>query len=140
MIRHTLLILLALALGCCGGFHDKGVKPMKIELDMFSGRPNPAWEPSAGEQAEITARLLNLPPSPPVMEPDGLGYRGFVILNPIQQKGMTTRIRIFNGKITIEEYNGSSESFHDAQNLETLLQQQASTHGFTEIIKSILPE
>jgi|SRR5262245_5774353 len=52
---------------------------MIVELDVFSGRPNPRWELD-GDSAESLRRLIGgLPPTadaPP--EPPGLGYRGFV--------------------------------------------------------------
>jgi hypothetical protein len=52
---------------------------MLVELDIFSGRPNPTWE--LDEQAARTLRELHqelwgVDERPP--EPPGLGYRGFV--------------------------------------------------------------
>jgi hypothetical protein len=50
-----------------------------VELDVFSGRPNPRWEldePSAKVLRQLLRRLPITADSPP--EPAGLGYRGFV--------------------------------------------------------------
>jgi hypothetical protein len=50
---------------------------------MFSGRPNPQWDTSAEETAQISALIDGLPDA--ALEPvtdDGLGYRGFVITWP----------------------------------------------------------
>lgn len=50
-----------------------------VELDIFSGRPNPRWAldgPAAERLRELHARLRLFEGSPP--EPPGLGYRGFV--------------------------------------------------------------
>jgi hypothetical protein len=52
---------------------------MFVEIDIFSGRPNPRWELSEADNAWLTRLLESLEgvagrasPSPP-----GLGYRGF---------------------------------------------------------------
>jgi hypothetical protein len=52
--------------------------PMVVELDVFSGRPNPRWELDEKNAAALTRlqstlrRTERLPPDPPA-----LGYRGF---------------------------------------------------------------
>jgi len=51
---------------------------MRVELEVFSGRPNPAWELSeqeASELARLHALLGHSPSDRPL--PEGLGYRGF---------------------------------------------------------------
>jgi hypothetical protein len=50
-----------------------------VELDVFSGRPNPRWqldEPGAEGLRQILSQLATTATGPP--EPPGLGYRGFV--------------------------------------------------------------
>lgn len=51
---------------------------MLVELDVFSGRPNPRWQLSEREVSELT-RLTNplAPTARPAPTPPGLGYRGF---------------------------------------------------------------
>jgi len=52
---------------------------MLVELDIFSGRPNPRWEldeGATGELRRLLRRLVRSTAAPP--EPPGLGYRGFV--------------------------------------------------------------
>jgi hypothetical protein len=52
---------------------------MLVELDIFSGRPNPRWqleEPAVRRLCELHGRLDPATDSP--AEPPGLGYRGFV--------------------------------------------------------------
>src|SRR4051794_13432217 len=51
---------------------------MRVELDIFSGRPNPRWELGEQEAVDLTqaeSRLKLSRMRPP--EPPGLGYRGF---------------------------------------------------------------
>jgi len=53
---------------------------MLVELDVFSGRPNPRWQLSDAEAARLVELIATLDPAaaaPPA--PPGLGYRGFRI-------------------------------------------------------------
>lgn len=89
----------AAALGQGGEGHS-----IRIELDMFSGRPNPVWTLTAAEAAELEAMTASLPvvaaPAPPF---DGLGYRGIVARNPADSGWSlvafrdTVRIRTLEG-------------------------------------------
>lgn len=49
---------------------------VEIELDVFSGRPNPSWTLDDDAAAELLARLGDAPRPPP---PGHLGYRGFLV-------------------------------------------------------------
>lgn len=52
---------------------------MLVELDVFSGRPNPRWEldePSTKKLRHLHSRLTATRQTP--AEPPGLGYRGFL--------------------------------------------------------------
>jgi hypothetical protein len=69
-----------------------------IELDVFSGRPNPRWEldePSAEALRQLVRRLAAATDRPP--EPPGLGYRGFVITDA------TGRSRAYKGYVIKSE-------------------------------------
>ena len=54
-------------------------KKMRAELDLFSGRPNPTWNLTADESAELVKRLKTLPETKEGKIHDGLGYRGIVV-------------------------------------------------------------
>jgi hypothetical protein len=51
-----------------------------VELDIFSGRPNPSWTLAAPERDEFL-RQLSVPrqEGPPSRDLPGLGYRGFAV-------------------------------------------------------------
>jgi hypothetical protein len=52
---------------------------MTVELDVFSGRPNPRWELDEDSAESLRLLISGLPPATGVpQEPSGLGYRGFV--------------------------------------------------------------
>jgi hypothetical protein len=54
--------------------------PMRIELNAFSGRPNPTWSLNDEEAREFLARFQTLKTSDSKRTPyDGLGYRGFKV-------------------------------------------------------------
>jgi hypothetical protein len=49
-----------------------------VELDLFSGRPNPTWELDDRSAQQLAQLIESLPPTHlPPPEPPGLGYRGF---------------------------------------------------------------
>lgn len=66
---------------------------MRVELDIFSGRPNPRWELDPDERETITAILADLPePLPELGPPDRpLGYRGFRIIDSGQNRTVTVQ-------------------------------------------------
>lgn len=77
----------------------------EVELDIFSGRPNPRWTLSAGEEAELLTRLLDRSvPLAPITITDGkLGYRGFIVratggtAATLQSRGLPTGFRVRDG-------------------------------------------
>ena len=55
----------------------------RVELDVFSGRPNPTWQLAdvdARRLAELVVGLARVPGSAP--QPPALGYRGFLVALP----------------------------------------------------------
>lgn len=53
---------------------------MNVELDIYSGQPNPAWALTRDEVDELNVRLARLPARPSAGSRDGpLGYRGLRI-------------------------------------------------------------
>jgi hypothetical protein len=71
---------------------------MRVELDMFSGRPNPTWDlPAAVEQeiAHLEDELRESRRAAP--EPPPLGYRGLVYGED------DNRRRVFDGVVTTNE-------------------------------------
>lgn len=66
---------------------------MEVELDIFSGRPNPRWR--VGEEVERRLRALEeaMPPAAAEGQPPALGYRGFLYAIAGERR------RAFNGRI-----------------------------------------
>ena len=83
----------------------------RVTLDAFSGRPNPAWQLTGAEAANLLAFLKTLPASaasPATQE--ALGYRGMLIDLTDASAGATQRWRVFNGMVT-----GQDVSLDDSQ-------------------------
>lgn len=104
---------------------------MTVELDVFSGRPNPQWTLTEQEAGRVEEMLRDLPPAEPgraAMEP-GLGYRGFLV------RSGARRIHAGSGVVHFDE-GGSGHSRQDAKGLETYLRQLAKERGFGELTGS----
>ena len=58
--------------------------PAEIEVDLYSGAPNPRFLLSEADTAELRRRLADLPPLQPDTGRvrDGLGYRGVQVVLP----------------------------------------------------------
>ena len=50
-----------------------------VELDIFSGRPNPTWTLSDTQTASLLELVAGLPQSEAGAAPDHLGYRGIIV-------------------------------------------------------------
>lgn len=55
---------------------------LKVELDIFSGRPNPAWELGERDASEFESMIQRARPARGTVELPALGYRGFVVYRP----------------------------------------------------------
>jgi hypothetical protein len=72
---------------------------MLVELDLFSGRPNPRWELDRQARHELKGLLDGLDPALGAFaEPPVLGYRGFRLL-----RGGSGPSRAYGGRVTTPE-------------------------------------
>jgi hypothetical protein len=77
----------------------------EVELDIFSGRPNPRWTLSPQEEQEFLTRLLDKSvPMTSVSAVEGnLGYRGFIVradgatAGALSSRGLSTTFRVRDG-------------------------------------------
>lgn len=81
----------------------------QVELDVFSGRPNPLWTLSESDTAELERRLSALPKTSARTLFDGLGYRGL-----IARLGKDTTAHVQNGTVALAGRE-SSAYFEDSQ-------------------------
>jgi hypothetical protein len=111
---------------------------MMVQLDIYSGRPNPTWTLSPAQTEEIGRMLVGLPRAAGAPPEPGLGYRGFLLTNPERTAGLPAQVRVAAGTITIE-HDGTFEYYRDVHGLERRLVQQASEHGYGDALNGLLP-
>lgn len=86
-------------------------EPAAVELDVYSGRPNPTWKLSGEETSQFLGLLRELPPMEPGWFDAGLGYRGFAVSFQDPQ-GRDTTVQIYKG-IVKRSVGESTEYFAD---------------------------
>lgn len=80
----------------------------EVELDIFSGRPNPMWRLSDADATKLLRELADLPEAPPTAIANNLGYRGFVVR--LRHDGGETRLVIQNG--TVQRVRDDSTTYY----------------------------
>jgi hypothetical protein len=109
------------------------MQKINVELDIFSGRPNPSWELSSGEVSELLRYMAGLTPASKSAIASDLGYRGFFISNPGKIEGLPVKIHIFNGVLAVNE-KGSTNYYNDVNDIENWLMERAKERGYGDII------
>jgi hypothetical protein len=99
-----------------------------VELDVFSGRPNPKWSLSTDKIRELVARLRRLPRGGH-QEPGELGYRGFLI-HRLDSQSSGPWLRVANGTVRLR----TGRTYLDTQNIEDWLCEQAKRKGFGKLL------
>ena len=107
---------------------------VSVELDAFSGRPNPQWTLSENESASLLESLRDLPPAGPHASPDQLGFRGFVVHNLQRAGGLPGRMRVWSGFVGYEDEAGPPV-FLDAHGCLRTLIEQAKRRGYGAIVE-----
>ena len=103
-------------------------RDIEVQLDIFSGRPNPRWTVS-GEAADRLWGLVERSELTEPQEPPDLGYRGFLLLTVVEA------IRAFDSTLAIQSSRGEKpEYFRDTGGIEDLLLAQARDLGYGEVI------
>jgi hypothetical protein len=101
--------------------------PIEVELDVFSGRPNPQWRLSSEESVLLGTKITSLsePTDTPTI-PD-LGFRGFVL-----RSGART-IRVYADRIVFEEPK-SEHACRDTAGIRDQLAADAARRGFAAML------
>lgn len=79
----------------------------RVELDVFSGRPNPAWDLNASQVAQFAGLLAALPEAPAAAPPGQLGYRGFIV----QLSDPATTVQVYDATVWV---TAGAETAHRA--------------------------
>lgn len=71
---------------------------VSVEVDIFSGMPNPEWILPDATVPVFQAKLSGLPRSAEQLRPGNLGYRGLIIR---MRDGTDQEIRVQNGLVDV---------------------------------------
>jgi hypothetical protein len=111
IVGLVFLMFLVTLLGC--SVTALGDKKMQVEVDMFSGRPNPHWELTVQESQEFTQRFQSLSADRGEgTVNEGLGYRGLIVRESGEEVEGDREIVISNG-LVVARGNGKYQLFTD---------------------------
>jgi hypothetical protein len=123
-----LIACLALVFAACGDDSTSlDLSNTQIELDVFSGRPNPTWSLTSAEADALETRLADLPRAAGPVPEGTLGYRGFIVRDGI------LRIEIGRGLVIVRR-GDATEIYQDQHHAENHLFQQAVQRGYGGLI------
>lgn len=107
----------------------------EVELDIFSGMPNPTWILTDAEAESFLKQLPALPPTSAGELSGNLGYRGFIV--QCTQGNATQLIHIQKGIVHISE--GATNVFADdeARRLERWLLNTGRPHLKDDIFQIV---
>jgi hypothetical protein len=125
---NILLILLVSSLFSCT--KTKESMKINIELDVFSGRPNPSWILEKEDAENVSKMLQNLPISHKSIPIGDLGYRGFIVTTNEKQT-----FRIY--ATVVYKETEPKEVLLDENNVEQLLIEMANEKGYGGILESL---
>ena len=131
---------------CVLAHPDRVMNAAQVEVDVFSGRPNPTWNLTAAEARAFVERFAALPSFPGIGDGDGaeehqgLGYRGLKV--NLFSEGRERRVSIGHGKVVVEEPGSQKpRQFQDPErNLERWLLQTGRGHLDPDLFRHLLDE
>jgi hypothetical protein len=126
-------VLLGLALVFCGSVGCEKPRTVEIELDAFSGKPNPKWELSLFEASDLMSRVASLSEIQERVPQPGLGYRGFVL----SSSGRS--LRVYKGYVIVEQ-GGSTHVYRDTAGIEAQLAADARSRGHGTVVEGVARE
>lgn len=108
---------------------------VQVELDIFSGMPNPTWALTNAQVATFIKHLAALPPSSPTELSGNLGYRGFIV--QVMQEAGTQLIHIQNGTVHISKGIKDIYARDEGRKLEQWLLSTGKLHLKSEILQIV---
>lgn len=107
----------------------RNTRVIEVELDAFSGRPNPRWnldEDTSAQPVEQLQTLLVTRSSVSVQP--GLGYRGFIL------HGADFTARVFGGVVQVNR-GEMRASYRDTKGIEDGSRADAAERSFGSVVR-----
>jgi hypothetical protein len=136
ILRFAIPLVMASALGCAAPAEPKvGATDAVVELDAFSGLPNPRWVLSEADAVELAERLRALSPAALTELPSGiLGFRGFRIHNPGGDAGIPEHVYIsHDGVVMVGSEPGDAKYYRDNGGARQWLKADARKRGYAGV-------
>lgn len=116
----------------------QGAGGVRVELDIFSGRPNPTWELSPEQGRELRERIARLPRMADGTFPDPLGYRGINAVLPGSDGNES--IRLFAGTVRHQTQDATLFLNDADRQVERWLAETGAPHLEPGVYQSVLNE
>ena len=107
----------------------------EVELDIFSGMPNPTWTLTDAEAATFTNVISTLPPASGTELSGSLGYRGMIIECSLD--GAAQTIHIQAGIVQIASGTTKAYAYDVDRKLERWLRDTARPHLNGDLLELI---
>jgi hypothetical protein len=104
-----------------------------VELDIFSGMPNPTWVLTASEAGSFDTQLAALPQTAPRSLAGNLGYRGLIV--QMRVGTATQLVRIQTGLVQVSDGTADAYCVDEARKLERWLLQTGKPHVNGDILR-----
>jgi hypothetical protein len=127
-LRWTTIFVVFFAIATTASCEKGG--NLEIELDVYSGKPNPKWELPPDEASSLLKTVESAPEEKAEMNLPGLGYRGFIL------RPGTKIIRVYHGLIAVEE-SGVTRTLRDKGNAEGKLAADARRRGYANLVADV---
>jgi hypothetical protein len=111
---------------------------VEVELDIFSGMPNPTWVLTDADTDIFMKQLAAAPPGPSTNLSGNLGYRGFIV--QVTQAPDTQLIHIQAGAIHISKGPSKMYARDGNRELERWLLATGKPHLKNEIFQTVQRE
>jgi len=108
---------------------------VEVELDLFSGMPNPTWVLTDAEADSFVKRLSAAPPGPATELSGNLGYRGFIV--QVTQGAETHSIHLQAGTVQISKGATKAHAKDMNRELERWLLNTGKPHLKSEILQVV---
>src|SRR5271168_1368039 len=107
----------------------------EVELDIFSGMPNPTWILTNDEAGSFVKQLAALPRASARKLSGNLGYRGFIV--QCTRGAGTQWIRIQNGIVHVSKDGETVYAFDKNRELERQLFNTGKPHLNNELLQIV---
>ncbi len=106
-----------------------------VELDIFSGRPNPTWLLTTAEAESFGRRLAALRRSSPCEISSRLGYRGLIV--DVAHGTQARLVRVQSGCVQIVEDDTTAHAHDEERELERWLIETGRPHLMQDVIEIV---